>query len=290
MALKRGRTNTSSRKPTPKPRSTPKAAAPQKDPAATKYADKAPTDLHKAYANWIVSEVGYRPDDAKNRREAFLMGVSISTAARPTFQASAWLEEWRAENGVTKVGRKAKDEEPADAEEYDDDEATDEEADDAVDLDELEEELQGLQIGKLRAAAKDYGVSLSQGMKKNDIIEAILAVVEAEGDEADDDGDDEEGDEELDLAALEEEMEGMDLPELKAFVEEEFDIKPKPRERKGPLIQRVLDALEEEESSEGDDEEDDADEEDDTPPAKSNVRQGARAGSKTGKKADDFLF
>lgn len=292
MAVTRGRTAATTRKPVAK--APPKKVAPRKDPAATKYADKPPTDLHKAYANWIVSEVGYSPDDAKNRREAFLMGVSISTAARPTFTASEWLETWREENGVTKVGRKSKPEPADDEDDYADEETKEDEDseeetdDDAVDLAELEEELNGLQIGKLRAAAKEYGVTLTKGMKKPDIISAILDAVEAEAEEAD--VEDEDEDEELDLAALEEELEGMEPAELKAYVDEEFGIKPKPRERKGPLIQRVLDELEAD-AEEADDEadEDEVEEEEAPPPTKSRARSGVSAGSK-GKKADDFLF
>lgn len=70
------------------------------------YADKAPTDHHKWFATWIVREVGYDPNSAGSKREAFLAGVSIATAARSAFQDSEFLEQMREKHGVNKRGPK----------------------------------------------------------------------------------------------------------------------------------------------------------------------------------------
>jgi len=74
----------------------------------TDYATKPATDYHKAFAKWIVTEVGYDPESATSKRAAFLRGVAIATAARPAFMESDFLEEWRAESGVAKRGPKGK--------------------------------------------------------------------------------------------------------------------------------------------------------------------------------------
>src|ERR1700755_2088543 len=89
-----------------------KAAAPVDDaPDVTVYATKAPTDYHKAFARWIVSEVGYNPDEAPSLKAAFLRGVSIATVARTAFANSDYLEEWREKTGTAKRGPKPKVEE-----------------------------------------------------------------------------------------------------------------------------------------------------------------------------------
>ncbi len=80
-------------------------AAPAK-PDVTVYADKVPTDYHKAFARWIVTEVGYDPDTASSKRAAFLRGVSIATLSRASFSNSEYLDEWREKNGVNKRGPK----------------------------------------------------------------------------------------------------------------------------------------------------------------------------------------
>lgn len=74
----------------------------------TEYASKPPTDYHKAFARWIMQEVGYDPEAAKSSTRAFLMGVAIATAARPAFQSSDYLEEWREKTGQAKRGPKPK--------------------------------------------------------------------------------------------------------------------------------------------------------------------------------------
>lgn len=72
----------------------------------SEYANKAPTDYHKWFAKWIVTEVGYDPENAPSKRAAFLRGVSIATASRPAFMNSDYLEEMREKYGVTKRGPK----------------------------------------------------------------------------------------------------------------------------------------------------------------------------------------
>lgn len=107
-------TNTGARTSKPAPaaqRRAPAKAAPAAAKAerdVTQYATKEPTDYHKAYANWIVKYVGYRPSEAASAKEAFLMGVSIATAARPAFNDSDYLEKWRERTGMAKRGPKPK--------------------------------------------------------------------------------------------------------------------------------------------------------------------------------------
>lgn len=122
----------------------------------TVYATKEPTPFHKAFAKWIVTEVGYRPSQAESLKAAFLAGVSIATAARPAFNDSEWLETWREENGVVKRGRKRADEiteepvaeapkrrrkpEPEPEPEADEDDDDFDEADDEADEDDFDDD------------------------------------------------------------------------------------------------------------------------------------------------------
>lgn len=80
-------------------------AKPSRD--VTVYAEKPATPYHKAFAKWIVDEVGLNLD-GMSARQAFLKGVSIATAARPAFNESDFLEEWREKTGETKRGPKPK--------------------------------------------------------------------------------------------------------------------------------------------------------------------------------------
>ena len=93
----------------------------------TVYANKAPTEYHELFAQWIVDEVGYDPIEARNRMEAFRMGVSIATRARTAFMDSETLEDWRDANSMNKPGRKKKTEEEAASTESEEDEEYDEE-------------------------------------------------------------------------------------------------------------------------------------------------------------------
>jgi len=123
MVVRRGKPATTARKPAArtatktarKPATTARKAAPvkrtptvKKAPDVTMYADKEPTGYHKAFARWIVREVRYNPSEAVSAKAAFLMGVSIATAARPAFQNSDFLTEWREATGEAKRGPKPK--------------------------------------------------------------------------------------------------------------------------------------------------------------------------------------
>lgn len=315
MTVRRGARAKTAAKPaarkTTKPAARTKTAAKEEVPATsgrdvTQYADKKPTELHKAFARWITEEVGFSPEEMPNKRAAFLMGVSISTAARPAFQGSDFLKEWREENNVTKVGRKAREEEETSRksnrrnvsdEEFEPEE--DETEEESEEEESLEEELSTMAIGPLRKLAKDeYGLSLKAGTTKKEIINAILDAAEEEPEE--EDVEDEEGEEEYDLEELQEELEGMTLADLKERAEEEFEITPKKGERKAALIDRILESLEgeedEEEFDEGDEEDAEEEEEETPPPAKSRAPKGARAGSKAKPAAksdeddDEYLF
>lgn len=117
----------------------------------TQYASKPPSNYHKAFARWILQEVGFDPD-AASPRKAFLMGVAIATAARPAFMESDFLEEWRAKSGETKRGPKPKEEEaparstrkraaaPVVEDDDDEDEFDDEDASDEDDEDDFDDE------------------------------------------------------------------------------------------------------------------------------------------------------
>ena len=114
MVVKRGKTSGTRKAPAKRGRpasSTAKKATPPKargrqKAALTDYATKPPTDYHKAFAKWIVQEIGFDPNEASTKRAAFLMGVAISTATRPKFQQSDFLDEWREQSGVAKRGPK----------------------------------------------------------------------------------------------------------------------------------------------------------------------------------------
>lgn len=291
------RTNAkTARKTTARSKPAPVKAAPVKQAAGrdvTQYADKEPTELHKTMARWIVTEVGYDPNEAGSKREAFLMGVSIATVAKPAFQASDYLAAWYEESGTSKrgrgaapttgpaKGRKVKDEEPEEEEDYDESEEDDEEEEEEEDLDDedlaaLEEELNGLAIGALRKAAKDeYGVSGAGS--KQEIINRILDAVEAE--EADDEeGDEEESDEPADLDELAEELNGLSAADLKAAAKE-YGVTPKRGESKATLVERILDAV-----VKADEEE----EEEEAPPVKG--RGKATTTTKGSTKSKEFLF
>lgn len=87
-----------------KPVAAPKAARPD----LSRYAEStAVTTYHKAFARWIISEIGFDPDSVSSQRVAFLRGVAIATVARPAWNSSDAIETWRAENGVAKRGPKA---------------------------------------------------------------------------------------------------------------------------------------------------------------------------------------
>lgn len=128
-------------------------AAPVRKVVAPPVEIKEPTPYHKAYATYLIREVGYEPNDAKSAREAFLMGVSLATVKRNEFGNSDFLEEWREKNNVNKRGPKPKatdrsvvpddefdadDDDELDDEEIDEDDESDD--DDEFDSDDDEDE------------------------------------------------------------------------------------------------------------------------------------------------------
>lgn len=104
---RRTRANSTSRgNAAPAKRTAAKAAPAKAQRDVTQYADKEPTAYHKAFATWLVREVGVKLNGL-TPKEAFLMGVSTATAARNSFMDSDFLEEWREKNNVAKRGPKA---------------------------------------------------------------------------------------------------------------------------------------------------------------------------------------
>lgn len=243
----------------------------------TMYADKEPTGYHKAFARWIVDEVGYNPK-GDSAQKAFLMGVSIATAARASFQSSEALEAWREQTGEAKRGPKpkntsAKRETVPDAEF--EDETDEDEVDEAAETDEDErrEELEAMKLTELRALARDLDID-TQGVKKADLVEEILSAEEEseEDDEADDaDADEEEED-------LREELEEINIAGLRKRARE-HGIKTQ-GVSKGELINAIVDAeLSESDEDEDEDFEDEEEQEEEKPAPKSRARSGARASS-----------
>jgi len=112
----------------------------------TQYADKEATPYHKAFATWLVREVGVKLSGLSTK-EAFLAGVSTATAARNSFMDSEFLAEWREKNGVAKRGPKTADAERRsnravvsdDEFEDDTDDEVDEDDDDFEDSDDADE-------------------------------------------------------------------------------------------------------------------------------------------------------
>jgi hypothetical protein len=101
--------------PVPARRGRPAAkAAPTRKPVAkagkdvTVYASKPATPYQKAFAKWLVTEVGFDPNTAPSLRAAFLKGVSLATSARSAFQSSDAAEAFWETSGETKRGPKPK--------------------------------------------------------------------------------------------------------------------------------------------------------------------------------------
>lgn len=147
--------NTRNARSAPAKKAAPRKAAPAPAPTSKKepitaYATKAPTEYHKAFARFIVQVIGYDPDAASSKKAAFLRGVAIATAARPAFQASDFIEEWRAVTGETKRGPKGGEASTAPArrrksvlelevEQVDDEDDFEEEVDEEVDEEEADD-------------------------------------------------------------------------------------------------------------------------------------------------------
>lgn len=216
----------------------PKASAAVKPSTdVTAYATKAPTDYHKAFARWIVTEVGYNPEDASSPRAAFLMGVAIATAARPKFMESDFLAKWRETSGEAKRGPKPKD--PAETKRRANravvsDAEFEPEEDDTDDSSERVTELEAMTLAELRKLARDedhgYSVAELKGKSADEIVTLILDA-EEESEEDDEDAEDTDADEWEDDED-EESEEDDDVEEEEEEEEEEEPVKPARRAAK----------------------------------------------------------
>jgi hypothetical protein len=74
----------------------------------TTYLDKAPTDLQERFAQWILDQTGYEPNDSDD----FATGVQLATALRMEFQRSP---ENQAELERKRAAKEQEDEEKASA-------------------------------------------------------------------------------------------------------------------------------------------------------------------------------
>ncbi|MBK8246370.1 MAG: hypothetical protein IPK85_03085 [Gemmatimonadetes bacterium] len=176
----------------------------------------------------------------------------------------------------------------ADVEEDDDEVDEDEDAADESEGDEVEarqEELEGMTLAKLKAAAKELGITIKRGSTAEDIIEAILDVEFPE--DADEEAEDEpEEDEEAEEDAEEdEEPEGdefdeMDRAALKKFnTTEKLGVKVTTKMTDDDLRDAIRAALPDDEEEP---EEEEADEEEPEPtPAPRKGRARAQAASPT---------
>ncbi len=68
------------------------------------YVNKEATPYHKAFAQWLVKEVGYTPENRKD----FLAAIRLAITTRNLFNQSDFIEEWRERTGETKRGPKPK--------------------------------------------------------------------------------------------------------------------------------------------------------------------------------------
>jgi hypothetical protein len=100
------------------------------------YVTREATAYQKAFARWLVEEVGYEPTNKKD----FLAAIRLAITTRNLFNSSDWIEQWRERTGETKRGPKPKTAAPAptargkrkpepepEEEEFDDEEETEEE-------------------------------------------------------------------------------------------------------------------------------------------------------------------
>lgn len=77
------------------------------------YLGKAPTTLQARFADWLHTEVGYDPNAAKSKAEAFKEGVRLATATRMVFQASDYNRAARAEEQANRPEPEPATERPA---------------------------------------------------------------------------------------------------------------------------------------------------------------------------------
>lgn len=88
--------------------------AEQAETDVTAYLEKAPTSLQVRFASYLQEEVGYNPNAAKTKLEAFQEGVRLATALRMVFQASDYNRNGRAAEKAAS-GSDSKDNAPAPA-------------------------------------------------------------------------------------------------------------------------------------------------------------------------------
>lgn len=133
----------------------------------------------------------FMPDDG---------GASKTKAKSRTAEEEADEEEDEEEPPArSRRSRRKSEPEPEPEEDEEDESEEDSEEDDeeeSVDLDELAEELDGLTLVKLKARARELGVTPKRNEEKDALIDRILDKVEADQAEGDDEGEDEEEDEE----------------------------------------------------------------------------------------------
>jgi hypothetical protein len=102
MAVRRNAATPARRGPG-RPRKAPAEAPATKD--LSQYADKPATGYHKAFAGWLVREVGVDLN-GMSVKSAFLKGVSLATTTRAAWASSDALVEYREKSGESKPGRK----------------------------------------------------------------------------------------------------------------------------------------------------------------------------------------
>lgn len=92
-------------------RPTARKAAPAKTPVRSpqanlkEYKTREATPYHKAFAGYLVREVGLTFASPAEKK-AFLLGIRLAITTRNIFNASDYIEEWRERTGETKRGRK----------------------------------------------------------------------------------------------------------------------------------------------------------------------------------------
>lgn len=128
---------------------------------------------------------------------------------------------------------------PAPVEDDDDEDEEDDEDDDDDDEveDYTEDDLKSKSLGDLKEIAEDEFEIDINGLKKAQLIEAIL---EAQEEEEDDDDQSDEDDDDEDEGYTEDELNDMELDELKKIAKEE-GITVTPRMRKATLVKAIFD-------------------------------------------------
>jgi hypothetical protein len=177
-------------------------------------------------------------NETKGRISAFLKGLGSAVADSDEDEAEE-DEDFDDKKPAAKPARRSRAKDPEPEPETDEDGDGDDERQDR------EEELDSLTLAQLKKAAKEAGLTLAdyRGKEKGEIVELILDKEFPEEAEEEKGG-------ELDLDALEEELEDMDLKELTAKAKEfgvtRADLKGKDEEE---LIDLILEKAEEQNPS-----------------------------------------